>query len=292
MPTLSSPALPVSVQGLRKQYPGFTLGPVSFTLRPGTVMGFIGRNGAGKTTTLKALLNLVHPDSGEIRFFGREFSTRELSGKQQIGFVSGGINFYPKKKLKTITAVTRRFYPGWDDGAYRRCLSLFGLPEEKTPDQLSEGMKVKYALTLALSHRAEVLLLDEPTSGLDPVSREEILDIFNALVRKEGVSILFSTHIISDLEKCADDVTYIRKGSLLFSGPLEEFRSSYRLVRLPEEKLPEQARSRLLGLKREKQGWSALLKAGEDLAGAEPLEADLESIMVHLEQAEGEDGLL
>ena len=115
------------------------------------------------------------------------------------------MTFYTRKKLKTITAVTKSFYPGWEDEEYRKYLSAFGLSEDKTPAELSNGMKIKYALALALSHRAELLILDEPTSGLDPVSRAELLDVFLYL-KEKGVSILFSTHITSDLEKCADDI--------------------------------------------------------------------------------------
>ena len=161
----------LSVQGLCKYYEKFRLENIAFDLRPGAITGFIGRNGAGKTTTLKSLLNFVHPDAGEIRFFGKTFGGNETEIKSRIGFVSGGVHYYTMKKLKAITAVTARFYPAWDEGAYRNYLERFSLDENKTPRELSEGMKVKYALTLALSHGAELLLLDEPTSGLDPVSR-------------------------------------------------------------------------------------------------------------------------
>ena len=275
----------LTVRGLCKQYPGFALDHVSFSLRQGSIMGLIGRNGAGKTTTLKSLLHLVHPTQGEIAFFGKSFRESELEIKRRIGFASGGVNYYPRKKLKTITAVTRRFYPNWDEAAYRRYLDLFQLPEEKTPSQLSEGMKVKYSLALALSHRAEVLLLDEPTSGLDPVSREELLDIFLDLARDKTITILFSTHITSDLEKCADDITYIQRGTVPYTGTLKEFLASYRLVRIPGEPAAEMKKN-LLGCKREKEGWSALLSAQAPIpTGAAVLSADLDSIMVHLEHA-------
>ena len=161
----------LQVQGLTKRYPAFALEEVSFDLRPGAITGFIGRNGAGKSTTFKSLLNLVHPDAGEVRFFGLEFTGHEGEIKSRIGYVPGEFVYYPRKKLGAIVDVTRHFYPNWDEEAYRRCLERFSLEEGKTVSQLSAGMKVKFALTLALSHRAELLLLDEPTSGLDPVSR-------------------------------------------------------------------------------------------------------------------------
>lgn len=228
----------LTVRDLRKRYPSFTLGPVSFSLEEGSVMGFIGRNGAGKTTTLSCLLDLVHPDGGEIAFFGLDFRQNQWEIKQRLGFVSGGVDFYPRKRLAAITEVTRSFYPSWEEGEYRRYLSLFQLDEGKTPQALSAGMKVKYALALALSHRARVLLLDEPTSGLDPVSREELLEIFLSLAKERGVSILFSTHITSDLEKCADHITYIKEGQIPFTGALDDFREEYTRRFYPERREP------------------------------------------------------
>ncbi len=165
---------PLKVKGLCKQYPAFRLEDVSFELVPGSITGFIGRNGAGKTTTINSILAFVKPDPEH---------DREI--KEKIGFVSAGMTYYTRKKLKTITAVTKTFYPGWDDGAYRKWLNAFSLDEEKTPAELSNGMKIKYALALALSHGAALLILDEPTSGLDPVSREELVEIFLKL-KDEG----------------------------------------------------------------------------------------------------------
>lgn len=229
----------LTVEGLTKRYPAFTLEGVSFRLEEGRIMGFIGRNGAGKTTTLSCLLDLVHPDGGEVSFFGTPLGENAQAIKRQVGFVSGGWAFYPRKKLKTITAVTRSFYPDcWDEAAYREYCGLFKLEEDKTPKQLSAGMQVKYALALALSHRAKLLVLDEPTSGLDPVSREELLEIFLELARRRGTSILFSTHITSDLEKCADDITYIKEGRVPFTGTLEEFRERYTREYYPERTEP------------------------------------------------------
>lgn len=224
----------LSVRGLTRRYPGFTLDSVSFDLRPGAITGFIGRNGAGKSTTFKCLLNLVHPDEGDISFFGRPFAGNELQAKGELGFVLGGVDYYPTKKLRTITAVTKRFYPNWDESAYRRYLAEFGLDENKTPKQLSEGMKVKCSLALALSHRAKLLILDEPTSGLDPVSRDELTDVFTDLCKREGVTIFFSTHITSDLEKCAHDIIYIKEGKIVGAGGVAEFCRGYGMEHLED----------------------------------------------------------
>ena len=212
----------LEVQGLCKTYPGFQLRDVSFSVAPGSIMGFIGRNGAGKTTTLKSLLHIVHPDAGDIRFFGLELGAHEAEIKQRIGYAGGAADFYKRKPIRLLAEVTRSFYANWDEAAYRRWMDAFSLDERKTPRELSEGMRVKLSLTLALSHHAELLILDEPTSGLDPVSREELLDDF-CFLRDKGVAILFSTHITSDLEKCADHISYISKGRLLASEPMRGF---------------------------------------------------------------------
>ena len=216
----------LEVRNLRKVYPAFTLQDVSFTVPAGSVTGLVGRNGAGKSTTLKSLLGLVHPDGGEVRFCGMDTVENEKSFKEEIGVVLGGIDFYPKKKLKTITAVTKKFYVNWDEAAYRRYMALFALDEQKRVDQLSNGMRVKYLIALALSHHAKLLILDEPTSGLDPVSRDELVQLFKALVADGQRSVLFSTHITSDLEKCADAIVYIKEGKVYQAATMQEFMST------------------------------------------------------------------
>ncbi len=212
----------LSVKNIKKEYPKFTLDNISFEIEEGKIMGLIGRNGAGKTTTIKSILNLIHTSGGEIEYFGKSLAEHESEIKQQIGYAGGAVDYYKKKKIKKIISVTRKFYSGWDDAEYRKYLELFELDEDKTPSELSEGMKVKLNLTVALSHGAKLLILDEPTSGLDPVSRDELLEVFKLLAGK-GVAILFSTHITSDLDKCADSITYIRKGQLQFTGSMSDY---------------------------------------------------------------------
>ena len=214
------------IRGLCKEYPTFRLDNVSFELKEGCITGFIGRNGAGKTTTIKSMLNLVHASAGEVKYFGLPLLENEAEIKQRIGYSTGAVNYYPKKKLKDIIEVTKSFYPNWDEAACREYMRLFKLDEEKTPSELSEGMKVKCNLLLALSHKAEILILDEPTSGLDPFSRDELLELFKVL-KERGVAILFSTHITSDLEKCADEIVYIRNGAIVAASSKENFQKTH-----------------------------------------------------------------
>ena len=272
---------PLAVQGLCKYYPAFRLEGVSFRLTPGTITGFIGRNGAGKTTTINSMLSFVKPDAGEIAFFGLPFPENDREIKEKIGFVSAGMTYYTRKKLKAITAVTRTFYPGWDDGAYRKWLAAFGLDEEKTPAELSNGMKIKYALALALSHGAELLILDEPTSGLDPVSREEMVEVFLRL-KDEGKTVFFSTHITSDLEKCADRILFLQQGKLKADDTTEGFRDAWRIAECGKE-IPEDLRRVSCGSCRIRDGYTVLVRK-ENAAAYETREASLEEIMIHLEK--------
>ena len=216
----------VEVTDLCKAYPAFRLKDVSFSLEKGEITGFIGRNGAGKSTTIKSMLNLVHADSGNISFFGLPLKENESAIKQRIGYSTGSVNWYPRKTIREILEVTRGFYSHWDEEACQRYMDLFRLDENKRPMELSEGMKVKFNLLLALSHRAEVLILDEPTSGLDPFSRDELLEVFRTL-KSHGVTILFSTHITSDLERCADSIIYIRQGEIRAACLKSEFMQSF-----------------------------------------------------------------
>ncbi len=279
----------LQVNDLTKDYGNFKLDGVSFSVSEGEIMGFIGRNGAGKTTTLRSLLRLTRYDRGNVKFFGQEFSEHEDEIKQQIGYMSGGVAYYPRKRLGNIIKITKSFYDNWDDEAYRHYMELFSLDENKRPRELSEGMKVKFNLVIALSHHARFLILDEPTSGLDPVSRDELLEIFLSLAR-EGVAILFSTHIIGDLDKCADSITYIRKGKIFASKGMDDFKRGFALVKFAaDESIPHG--EGVLGTSISRDGANALIYA-ED-AAAFPKQRifvpTLEDIMIHLEKDGGQE---
>ena len=280
----------LEIKDLRKQYPSFLLDGVSFDVEEGSIMGFIGRNGAGKTTTIKSVLNLVHADSGTVLFEGQDLFANETACKKKIGLVLGEFNYYKRKKLKSIAAVTKAFYEEWDEETYQTLLSRFALDPEKKVSELSQGMRVKFALALALSHKAKLLILDEPTSGLDPVSRDELLDIFRDIIEDGEHSILFSTHIISDLEKCADYITYIKSGRIVVSTDADSFKDAYRLVSGEAEELPKY-RDRLVGYRAHAFGFTGLMRR-EDAEAAEGLKvapADMESIMIYTEKEDGHE---
>ena len=275
---------PLLVQGLCKNYPGFQLKKITFALEAGKITGFIGRNGAGKTTTINSVLSMIRPDEGVVRFSGLTMEEHAREIKEKIGFVSAGMTYYTRKKLGTITGITKSFFPAWDDAVYRQYMERFGLTDDKTPAELSNGMKIKYALTLALSHGANLFILDEPTSGLDPVSREELVEIFLRL-RDMGKTVFFSTHITSDLEKCADRILFLQKGELKADAALTDFQAAYRLQECTGT-IPPELQDKAKGACRIRDGYTVLLSAA-DADPALTREATLEEIMIHLEK-EGE----
>ena len=278
----------LEVRNLCKDYGTFALQDVSFTLPKGYIMGFIGANGAGKSTTLKCILNIVRPDSGSVRIFGRDMAADELTIKQRVSFTLGAFDYYPNAPLYRIAEVCRRFYSDWDEAAFRNRLNGFGLDPEKKAGQLSAGMKVKFALSLALSHRAELFLFDEPTSGLDPLARDELLDLFREIVEDGDKSILFSTHITSDLDKCADYILLIREGRVLLEQTKDDLISGHALISGRKADLTEDLRSRMISAKQHGFGFTGLirrnaLRPGDAVEAAAP---NLEDIMVYYNREE------
>jgi len=274
------------IKSLCKNYKTFALKDVSFSLEMGYIMGFVGRNGAGKSTTLKSMMNLVHPDSGEIEICGMNLKDHEKDIKQMVGFVNGGMEQYSTVKIKTVTSITRRFFKEWNEETYKYYLEKFEIDEKKKFKQLSTGMKLKYSIAVALSHNAKLLILDEPTSGLDPAARDEIVQIFQEFVEDGEHSILFSTHITSDLDKCADFITYIKNGEVLSSVDRQSFIDSYKNVAGKKEDLDAEKESKIIGIHKHSMGFEGLIKSSDaDLfAGMEISVPTLEDIMVHIER--------
>ena len=279
------------LENVRKTYPSFTLKDVSFSVKPGQIMGFIGRNGAGKTTTLKCIMNLIHYESGKISAFETDMSKNELENKQRIGFALSELNYYPNKTIRQLVNVTKRFYKKFDQKKFDEACRLFNLNQDKKLEELSSGMKVKYSVAIALSHEAELLILDEPTSGLDPVSRDEILDIFHKIVKNKDRAILFSTHITSDLDKCASDITYIHDGEIIYSGTKKDFVNSYLFIK--DKTFNKELLNEYIAYKEFDDRIEGLISPDKkDLFiknNIEPQEPDLEQIMVYIERSKKED---
>ncbi|MDE6058670.1 MAG: ABC transporter ATP-binding protein [Clostridia bacterium] len=263
------------VKNLTKRYPTFTLESVSFSVDEGRVCGLVGANGAGKSTTLKGITGLIQTE-GEAEIFSLPANSREA--KSLVGYAGGGFRFYPQKKVKTLGVVVSAFYPHWDNAVFFQKLRDFGIDPEKKISALSEGMKVKLSLALALSHGARLLILDEPTSGLDPLSREGLCDAIYTLVKKEGLSVLFSTHITSDLTHLADDVVFLSNGKVLLNEPLQTLLGKYSLA-----VFPSRAGAQGIGMKEGKEGVTALVPRGFTAEGVRVSEPTIDDIIVHFE---------
>ena len=242
----------------------FHLSDVSFTLPRGTIMGFVGPNGAGKTTTLKIALGLVRKDAGSVRVFGLDHLADGPRIRQKVGFVGDECHFYETFTVGETGWLLARFYEAWDAARFSARLRDFDLDPRQRVGELSRGMKAKLALAVALSHGAELLLMDEPTAGLDPVFRAEMLEILSRHIADERCSVLFSTHVTSDLEKVADYITFIHEGRIVFSQVKDDLLASYALVKGPLTAL-DTVRPHLLGVRRHEFGFEALSGDRESL---------------------------
>ena len=222
----------IEVQHLNKQFPGFALRDISFTVPGGSIMGFVGENGAGKTTTIKALLGLIKADSGEATLLGLPMAGNEKEVKAQIGVVFDESYFHDNLTLGIIDTMMSRIYGDlWDKAKFAALCNRFKLPAKKAVKTFSRGMKMKLSIAAALAHNPKLLILDEATSGLDPIVRDEILDVFYEFIQDEEHSILFSSHITSDLEKIADYVTFIHEGRVVFSRNKDVLIDEYGIAR-------------------------------------------------------------
>lgn len=278
----------LSVKNLCKRYEKFELSNVSFELPKGYIMGFIGANGAGKTTTIKSLLNLVKRDSGEITIFGKSISDSENEIKQHIGFSSGSMTFYSRKKISSLIDVYKRFFTEWSDSTFFEYMKKFHIDINKTVSQLSQGMQTKLSVAMALSHNAKLIILDEPTSGLDPIARVELLEILQSIVADGEHSILFSTHITSDLDKCADYILFIKEGKIIENATKDDLIDSYALVMGKISELSS-IESRLVGVRPNAFGFQGLIKRA-DLLPTDTIEVakpNIEDIMVYHIKEEG-----
>ena len=278
----------IEVNGLCKNFESFQLKNVSFSLEQGFIMGFIGRNGAGKSTTLKCMLNLMNNNGGNVKLCGFSMPKDEIEIKNQVGYVFGGVDFYPETKISRITEVTKSFYKEWNDKLYKELCERFEIDQNKKFKQLSAGMKVKYSVAVAMSHNPRLLILDEPTSGLDPAARDDLVLLFQEFIEDGEHSILFSTHITSDLEKCADYITYIKNGQILASTERDAFCESYISVAGKKDQLTSDLEEKIIGLHKHQLGFEGIMKTEDktlaENGGFEIAVPSLEDIMIHVER--------
>lgn len=263
----------LEVRGLSKQYPSFKLRNMSFDVPRGYIMGFVGPNGAGKTTTIKLILNVANRNSGSVKLFNRDM---DVIQNEQIGVVMDTPMYVEDWTLQDVEKAIAPFYANWDAGKYANYLKQFGLDPKKKVKELSRGMKVKLQIAAALSHDAKLLLLDEPTSGLDPVARDEICDLLREFVSDENRSVLFSTHITTDLDKTADYITFILNGSIVFTGEREALLGKYARVTGGLGDLSAQQKDLVIGYREHSTGFEGMIETAN--AGKLPRSIVMEEI--------------
>lgn len=232
----------IDIKNLSKTYGGVrALNGLDLTVKEGDVYGFLGRNGAGKSTAIRILMGITKPIKGNINLFGKPLGRNHIELRQKIGYVAQEQNFYGWMTPITIGKFVSGFYPTWDEGEYFRLLKGLDLPESRKIRTFSGGMRAKLALSLALAHRPSLLLLDEPTAGLDPVARREFIEIVRDQAENKAGTILFSSHLIDEVEAAANCIGIIEKGKMYYQGPLSVLSNSVRLLKHPpiESGIPE-----------------------------------------------------
>ena len=253
----------LELKGVSKSFPGFKLGNISLSLPKGYIMGLVGPNGAGKTTTIQLILNMLEKDTGEILVFGKDNMKNENAIKQDIGVVFDSIFYVDSWTIKDTEKAVSIFYNDWSHDVFNEMVKRFDLPQGKKVGELSRGMQMKLMLACAFSHNAKLLILDEPTSGLDPVIRDEFLEILQEYIKDGERSVLFSTHITTDLERVADYITIINQGKLVYTGSMEDLMGSYRLIKGRVRDLTVELEKSIIGLRKTDMGFEGLIDAKE-----------------------------
>ena len=249
----------LELKNVCKSFRDFTLNNISFTLPQGYIMGLVGPNGAGKTTTIQLILNMLEKDTGEILVFGKDNVVCEKEIKQDIGTVFDNIFYVDSWTVKDTEKAVSIFYNNWRHDIFTDMLKRFDLPKNKKIGEFSRGMQMKLMLACAFSHNAKLLILDEPTSGLDPVTRDEFLEILQDYIKDGERSVLFSTHITSDLEQVADYITLVNQGNMIFTGSMEDLLDSYRLIKGKLRDLTVELEKSIIGLRKTDMGFDGLI---------------------------------
>ena len=275
----------LEINNITKDYKKFKIDNISFNLPKGYIMGFIGANGAGKTTTIKLILNMIKRDSGEIKVFGLDNIREEERIKEQIGVVFDECYYLEDWTINDVEKAVSMFYKNWNSSIYEKYLKEFNLARDKKVKDLSRGMRMKLMIAVAFSHEAKLLILDEPTSGLDPVARDELLDILRDYIEDEEKSVIFSSHITSDIEKIADYITYINNGKIIFTGEKDEFLEKYCIIKGGKEDITESQKKEIIGLRIHSTGFEGLIELKKAVGFSSKViieKASLDEIMIYM----------
>ena len=273
----------IEIKNLTKKYNGFVLNNISLELPSGCIMGLIGENGAGKSTTIKAILDIIRPDSGEINVLGQKMSA-DL--KNDIGVVLDEVGLPESINIKNVNTIMKKTFKNWDEKAFFNTIEKFSLPKDRAFKDFSKGMKMKLGIAIAMSHKAKLLILDEPTSGLDPLVRDELIDILNDFTREDEHSILISSHIVSDLEKLCDYIAFIHKGKLMLHEEKDVLLEKYGFINTTADRLSELDPDAIKGIKIGKFSVEAIVDRDMIPVGTEVAPVTIEDLFVFMAKEE------
>lgn len=273
----------LSLRQVEKQFDNFHLGPLDLDIKRGSVLGLIGENGAGKSTSIRLILSNIEEKEGEIYIFGKKKKDLTEDERKKIAFVFDDLYLPQDMNLRQVEKFHSLFFGSlWESNMFWNLVEKFELPRDKYLKLFSRGMQMKTSLILALSHNADLLILDEATSGLDPIARDDILDLLLDFIQDENKSILISSHILSDLEKIADEIAFIHKGKLIFLENKEDLKEKYGIATLTKDEFESLDKRAIIGVRKHSFGIECLIEKSLVPEGLDMDKARIEDIMVFM----------
>ena len=275
----------IEISNLQKNYKNFSLTIDELNIKTGFITGFIGPNGSGKTTTIKSLFGMIKPDFGKIKIFNTDI-TKDTKTKEDIAYVGDESGFLEESKLSSIHKIISKFYPNWDEELYKKYIKKFKINEFKNYKDLSKGQKKQFELIMALSHHPKLLIMDEPTSSLDPIIRNEFLELIQEHMEIDNMTVFYSTHITTDLDKCADYIVMIYNGKILLKGEKENILNNHVIVKSKKDLIDNSIKKHFISLKENAFGFEGLVsnrKKAYELFGEEAIyeKCSLEDILLY-----------
>lgn len=274
----------LEIKNLNKEYKGFSLKGINLTIPAGYIFGFVGRNGAGKTTTINLINHICKYKEGMIKVDGITYDEDPIHYKESIAYVGDESYFTKGLKIKMVRNTLKDFYKTFDVEKFDSLVEKYGLPTNKRIDNFSRGMKVKLMFATVFSRDSKLMILDEATNGLDPVVRDELLSDLQSYIENGNRSILFSTHVLSDLEEIADYIAFIDNGEIVLDKPKDEMLEDYLVIKGDITELTEEQKKYLIGLDKKQYGFEAIIKSenAEQFGGQFTYEKpEIAQIMLH-----------
>jgi len=276
----------IEIRNLSKDLDNFTLNINKLDIKKGFITGFIGPNGSGKTTTIKLIMNMLNKDNGTIKIFDEEYKLDDTSIKEIIGYVGDIPGYMKEVKFKDIKKSIAPFYKNWDENLYNYYLKKFDINENKVYKESSKGQQKKFELIITLAHHPKLIIMDEPTANLDPIVRNEFVEVLQEHMDKDGVTVFYSTHITSDLDKVGDYLVFIYKGKIILSSDKESILENHRIIKGGKELLDDETKKYLISYNENSFGFDGLTdnyKEAFEIFGQEVVydKANLEDILMY-----------